>query len=100
MRGHDLAPLEQGESDRFASSSPAKAKKKLSYKIQREFDELPDKMAKLEHKIEALTNQSAEPDFYTQSADITSSVLNEITQTQESLDLLLDRWVEIEELMS
>ena len=57
-------------------------------------------MALLEHKIEALTAQSAEADFYTQSADVTTGVLNEITQTQDSLDILLDRWVEIEELMA
>jgi len=57
-------------------------------------------MALLEHKIEVLTAQSAEADFYTQSADVTTGVLNEITQTQDSLDILLDRWVEIEELMA
>ena len=85
------------KSDQTVTAQP---KKKLSYKVQREFDELPDKMALLEHKIEVLTAQSGEADFYTKSAEVTTSVLSEITQVQENLDLLLDRWVEIEELMS
>ncbi|MCJ8313718.1 MAG: ATP-binding cassette domain-containing protein [Saccharospirillaceae bacterium] len=96
--GLSSAPVENTlKEDETVTSKP---KKKLSYKIQREFDELPDKMAKIEHKIEVLTAQTAEADFYTKSADVTTGVLNEISQTQESLDLLLDRWVEIEELMS
>ncbi|BCE02716.1 ATP-binding cassette domain-containing protein [Marinicellulosiphila megalodicopiae] len=77
-----------------------KPKKKLSYQVQREFDELPDKMAGLESQIAELTKQTCQPDFYAQSADLSASVLAQLTQAQEALDASLERWVEIEELMS
>ena len=96
--GLSSAPVETDQPD--VKNVTAKPKKKLSYQVQREFDELPDKMAKLEHDIEVLTLKTSEADFYTQPADVTTKVLSELTQTQEALDVCLERWVEIEELMS
>src|SRR5690554_5985934 len=62
------APAEAAEA-KPAAAAPAEPKKrskgnKLSYKLQREFDELPGRIEVLEEQLAALQAQAAEPDFY------------------------------------
>ncbi len=79
-----------------AAPEPA-ARKKLSYKLQRELDALPGLIDAAERNIEALQAQISDPAFYQQSADRTSEVLSRLEGQQEELDRLLERWAELEE---
>ncbi|TXR53430.1 ATP-binding cassette domain-containing protein [Reinekea thalattae] len=76
-----------------------KKPKKLSYKDQREFDQLPEKIEQLEAEINELETQIADSRFYTQPADITMPVLARLSDVQAQLDLTYDRWAELEALM-
>ncbi len=76
-------------------STPAKAKK-LSYKLQRELDQMPQKIDDLETAIEALTQKMAEPEFYQQDASIIAEVGNELKAKQDELDTCFVRWEELE----
>lgn len=71
-------------------------KRKLSYKDQRELDALPAKIEALESELEMLQEQVNDPDFYQQSTEVTSVVLEKLTNMQLELDGLLERWAELE----
>ena len=75
----------------------APAKKKLSYKLQRELEALPGKIDEVEKAIEALQVEISGAAFYQQSAETTAAVLARLETLQQELDVLLERWAELEE---
>ena len=91
-------PATRNEPEPAAPSKPAKSKKKLSYKLQRELDALPDTIAELEDKIVELTEQTSAAGFYDQEFSVTEPILNSVAATQEALDTATERWIELEEL--
>jgi ATP-binding cassette subfamily F protein uup len=91
-------PATRNEPEPAAPSKPAKSKKKLSYKLQRELDALPDTIAELEDKIVELTEQTSAAGFYDQAFSVTEPILNSVAATQEALDTATERWIELEEL--
>jgi ATP-binding cassette subfamily F protein uup len=70
--------------------------KKLSYKLQRELDELPGKIEELEKFIQGLTVKVETPDFYDKPYDETSEVLDQLSSAQQELDQAMDRWSDLE----
>ncbi len=75
----------------------APAKKKLSYKIQRELEALPGKIDAVEKSIAALQAEIAQPAFYQQTAEHTGETLARLEALQKELDELLERWAELED---
>lgn len=86
---------EKPEAKEAAPSQPAK-KKKLSYKLQRELDELPAKLEQAEATLEALQTETAAPDFYQQDHEFVSQKLSELQDQESLVEQLMDRWVELE----
>jgi len=70
--------------------------KKLSYKLQRELEQLPQKIDELEVTIEKLTNEMAKPEFYQQDQSTIASVGNQLKELQEELEHCFVRWEELE----
>ncbi len=71
--------------------------RKLSYNEQREYKQLEDTMAALEHDIEALEQAMATPEFFTQDP---AEVARETTRYQdlkERLDAAFLRFMELDE---
>jgi ATP-binding cassette subfamily F protein uup len=84
----------------LTSESQAKNKvktKKLSYKLQRELDELPSLIETLENDIDFLREQIAQPAFYDKDYDETRDVLNTLSSKQEKLESAMNRWSELEQ---
>jgi ABC transport system ATP-binding/permease protein len=82
-----------------ATAAPAAAQakqKKLSYKEQRELEELPLKIAALEDEQTALTLQLSDPDFYKKNAAEARRVQERIEQIELELMGALERWEAIE----
>ncbi len=77
--------------------APAKSKK-LSYKFQKEFDELPQKIEALERELEVLNSEMAGADFYLQPAAIVEKKLQQLARLQQQLDNCFERWAELEDL--
>jgi ATP-binding cassette subfamily F protein uup len=77
--------------------APAKTKK-LSYKFQKEFDELPQKIEQLEAHVEALAAITGAPDFYSQPAALVEQKLQELAAAQQQLDDCFERWAELEDM--
>ena len=76
---------------------PATKPKKLSYKLQRELEQLPGDIEQLEKAIAKLEQQMSAPDFYQQQYAITQPMMDELTDKQAELDRLLERWVQLEQ---
>ncbi len=76
---------------------PAPARKKLSYKVQRELEALPGKIDAVEKNIASLQAEIAQPTFYQQTAERTGETLARLEALQHELDALLERWAELEE---
>jgi len=102
-RGHALAvtdnPYEEEEKKRAAEERRRNRKQtKLSYKDQRELDELPGEIESIESDIAALQAAIAAPDFYTQDAELVQRKLQELGETEQRLDERMERWSELETL--
>jgi len=72
---------------------------KLSYKLQRELDNLPGTIEKLEEKKSALEEQMADPDVFKDS-DKLKVVQNDYATLEPELSAAYTRWEELEELAS
>ena len=70
---------------------------KLSYKEQRELEQLPQLLEELETKIAALQAEIADPAFFQQAHDITDAKLKVLADTEAELETAFLRWEELEE---
>ncbi|HHF0420946.1 TPA: ABC transporter ATP-binding protein [Haemophilus influenzae] len=70
---------------------------KLSYKEQRELEQLPQLLEKLETKITTLQAEIADPAFFQQAHDITDAKLKALADTEAELETAFLRWEELEE---
>ncbi|CAN8139078.1 hypothetical protein THIOSC13_1310001 [uncultured Thiomicrorhabdus sp.] len=75
-------------------------KKKLTYKDQREYDLLPEKLETLEAEIEAISAVMAEPDFYSQDQATVQAKLAELQTKEGKLEAAFERWEELEGMIS
>ncbi|MGL4473555.1 MAG: ATP-binding cassette domain-containing protein, partial [Shewanella sp.] len=83
------------------AAEPVKAAapaKKLSYKLQRELDELPKLMEALEIKIEQLQQQISEANFYNQAQDVINDTLARLTEQEQQLEICFERWEALESM--
>ena len=88
---------QQNKLEKNSKTKPV-VNKKLSYKQQLEYDNLPALIDKTEQKIEALTQNSSEQDFYKQpDFQVT---LDEIAKLESELENLFIRWEELESKIS
>ena len=71
---------------------PAPARRKLSYKEQRELDALPARIEQLETEVAARTDAMQDPAFYTQDAAVQQRANAELATLQAELDAAYARW--------
>lgn len=84
------------ESTLKESKPASKPLKKLSYKFQRELEQLPGDIEKLEESVEALEAEIADPDFYQGDHQIVTEKLERLGQLQGELEEKYGRWDELE----
>jgi ATP-binding cassette subfamily F protein uup len=77
-------------------TAPTVAKKKLSYKVQRELDAIPAQIDALEQKMAVLQTESADAKFYQRPSTETAAVLESLENLQQEMDVLLGRWAELD----
>ena len=70
--------------------------RKLSYKLQRELEQLPLAIEKAETVLQLLQTQTNEDGFYQRPRDKTAPVLAKLAEAQQALDSLYQRWEELE----
>jgi ATP-binding cassette subfamily F protein uup len=71
--------------------------RKLSYKLQRELDELPATIDQLESAIAALQAEIASPAFFAQAHDVVRPRLAALADAEQQLEAAMTRWLELED---
>ena len=79
-----------------ASSKTDASAKKRSYKVQRELDQLPADIERLETEIGAISEQMNQPDFYQAERSVTAAIEKNLATVQEQLNHCYQRWEELE----
>ncbi|MEG9488275.1 ABC transporter ATP-binding protein [Mannheimia indoligenes] len=73
-------------------------KVKLSYKDQRELEELPAKMEALEAEIDALQSEVNSADFFAKDQTYTQAKLQQLADKELALEHAFERWEELENI--
>lgn len=85
------------KSDKSDAKGLAQRPKKLSYKLQRELEQLPVQIEQMESELAALQNQVNAPDFFNQPHEHTEPVLTRVNELETALEQALERWDELEQ---
>jgi ATP-binding cassette subfamily F protein uup len=80
------------------AARPAAKNRKLSYKLQKEFDELPALIEKLEQQVESQQKVVSADGFYQQAPADVEKALQALSGAQVKLDNAFERWAELESL--
>lgn len=72
--------------------------KKLSYKLQRELDALPQKIDAAEQTVKDQQKICGAADFYQKSREAVTTELDTLHQLEAEVEKLMERWVELEAL--
>lgn len=72
--------------------------KKLSYKLQREFDELPQRIEQLEQQQAELQTEVSTPEFFAQAPEIVEAKMQELARIEAELEQCFERWAELEDM--
>jgi ATP-binding cassette subfamily F protein uup len=102
--GKSLKDTESPNADKktiapLSTAEPTKAQlksKKLSYKLQRELDELPGRIEQLEANIARLEKEMADPGFYQKDLVLAQTAADKLASLQQQLENALERWAELE----
>jgi len=71
---------------------------KLSYKDQRELDQLPVEIEALEASIAKIQLAVSQPDFYSQDHELTQATLSDLSDHEARLEQCIERWSKLETL--
>lgn len=99
---HSLAAPEDRDGKELATRpdiiedrKPTKSKK-LSYKLQRELNSLPNRINQLEDAIATKQKTITMPDFYEQPHETVRDQLHDLASLQRDLEVAIERWAELE----
>ena len=95
LRDYQVAN-KQAAVERKAQKKPTK----LSYKDQRELDQLPAEIESIESSIAMLQQAISDPGFYAQNQELVQDKLRELADTETQLEQRMERWSELEKLQS
>ena len=88
----------QKNSDVLApTASQSSAKKKLSYKVQRELEALPGKIEQLEQELADLNLRMSDASFYSSSQADVEAAGKRLQELESELAESIERWMELEE---
>ena len=94
-------PFEVEERKRVAAERRKQRNKtKLSYKDQRELDQLPEEIETLEASIAAIQQEISGSEFYSQDSEAVQTTLRKLADVEERLERRVERWSELEVLQA
>lgn len=86
------------EKQPLVTKSELAKKVKLSYKEQRELDELPAKMEALEAEMESLQAEVNSADFFSKDPSYTQAQLQKLADAEMALEAAFERWEVLENI--
>jgi ABC transport system ATP-binding/permease protein len=90
-------PEPEKETPQQAIKQQAVRPLKLSYKLQRELDQLPENIEKAETELAQLEETISKPEFYEQDQKTIDDTMKKLTVAQKAMEILYARWEEIEQ---
>jgi ATP-binding cassette subfamily F protein uup len=99
QRPQPVAPAKV-EKPRPATVAKKPAAKKLSHKLQRELDRLPQQLEAAEAELGRLQAIISAPGFYAGDQTEVTTMLERLQQQEQQLEALMERWVELEALQA
>jgi ABC transport system ATP-binding/permease protein len=84
------------KNNKLASQNKRSGNNKLSYKLKRELEELPEKIGTIEKSVAGLEEQTSADDFHSKPYSEQQPVLDELRDQQDALDKAIRRWDELE----
>ncbi len=81
-------------------TSLKQTKPKLSYKLKRELESLPEKIQQQENLLDTLSVRASAPEFYQQAEDLVQAHMLALTEAQHELQNLYERWETLESMSS
>jgi ABC transport system ATP-binding/permease protein len=89
------------EAEKPASVATSASKpKKLSYKLQKEFDDLPQKIEGLEQQLAKLQSDIGDQNFYSKPQKEIDSHLSLLAKVEADLEASFERWAELESMQN
>ncbi|GMR05885.1 MAG: ATP-binding cassette domain-containing protein [Gammaproteobacteria bacterium] len=96
MRQRTAVTAEKNPTPKTATAKPGTTKQtKLSYKLQRELDELPQKIEQLEQAQQALHDSMSEADYFKRDKDDITSDQKKLAEIDKELEQAYARWEEL-----
>ncbi len=86
------APAVEREKKPATTSATDNKPRKLSYKDQRELEQLPQRIEQLEQDITQLHAKMAQPDFYQQDKNQITLAQDELTRLEQELEHAFELW--------
>ncbi|MFP4313822.1 MAG: ABC-F family ATP-binding cassette domain-containing protein [Alphaproteobacteria bacterium] len=71
---------------------------RLSYKLEREYKQLPSKIEKVEAEIAVLNEALADPDFYSRDPQAFHDSVKKLEEEKARLERYENRWLELDEM--
>ena len=93
---HDAKARKRRAAERRLQRKPTK----LSYKHQRELDQLPAEIESIEASIVDMQQKISDPDFYSQDHTIVQTAVRELADAEVLLARRVERWSELETLQA
>jgi ATP-binding cassette subfamily F protein uup len=97
LRETDRPTRQPGQAASATSEPETKRPNKLSYKEQRELDELPARIEALESEVATLQDETTQADFYSGDFSEVQQKLERLQSLNGELELAVERWAELEE---
>ncbi len=95
-REEQAAVAAASKTDQSAATKPAARPRKLSFKEQRELEQLPKQIDALEVEQRALHEAMAEPSFYQQDGAAIAKARQRLEVIEQELAVTFDRWQSLE----
>jgi ATP-binding cassette subfamily F protein uup len=96
--------LRQPVAEKAQNNQPAKAEvvkraaSKLSYNLQRELEQLPQRLEELEAELELIQAKVGDAEFFNQPHDVTQKTLSDLSTAEKALEEAFERWEYLEAL--
>lgn len=109
MKAAHAKPVEKNDAPKKKSSTPvievqeekpAPKEVKLTYKLERELKQLPEKIASIETALKELSEKLADSEFYNRDPDGFHDTVKHLSEAQAKLERYESRWLELEEMKS
>ena len=97
-RKESQAPAAMPEEKKEQPRPAAEKKRKLSFKEQKELDELPARLEALEAEQQKLQQELADPAFYRESGNKVASTTARLANVEQELAEAFKRWGDLEAL--